>query len=175
MAQVIVGSVGRPFGVVGDLYVKPLTDSVDIRFAVNATMTADTVPIREVTVQSARLHSGRLVVHFVGVDDRDAAKDLTGATLRVEVSADEQPNEPEAYFDHQLVGLAVLSCDADELGVVIRVDHLPADDYLIVQTTDDQEVMVPFRTEFVPEVAVAAGHVVVDARPGLFSEVDDED
>ena len=60
----------------------------------------------------------------------------------------------------------------------LRVDHFPAQDLLIVRS-GDREVLVPFVKAIVPEVDIAAGHVVVTPPPGLFEDIaadeDDEE
>ena len=78
-------------------------------------------------------------------------------------------DEDNAWYDHQLVGLDVVRDDT-VIGKVVRVDHLPAQDLLIVKANDD-EIMVPFVEAIVPAVDVAAGRVIVTPPPGLFEEV----
>ncbi|CAI7635385.1 unnamed protein product [Penicillium discolor] len=58
---------------------------------------------------------------------------------------DEDETEDNAWFDHQLVGLDVVR-DETVVGRVVRVEHLPAQDLLIVKpsTGGADEVMVPF-------------------------------
>ena len=80
--------------------------------------------------------------------------------------------EPDAWYDHQLVGLDVVRDDA-VIGSVVRVDHLPSHDLLIVEAGED-EVMVPFVSAIVPEVDVPAGRVVVTPPAGLFEELPEE-
>uniref|UniRef100_UPI0030C83930 ribosome maturation factor RimM n=1 Tax=Enterococcus faecium TaxID=1352 RepID=UPI0030C83930 len=77
--------------------------------------------------------------------------------------------EDDAWFDHQLVGLEVVRDDT-VIGRVVRVEHFPAQDLLIVKAGED-EVMVPFVSAIVPTVDVQAGRVIVTPPPGLFEEV----
>ncbi|HEX3679829.1 MAG TPA: PRC-barrel domain-containing protein, partial [Galbitalea sp.] len=82
------------------------------------------------------------------------------------------PAEEDAWYDHQLVGLAVLR-DGVRVGTVVRIDHLPAQDLLTVKTADG-EVFVPFVKAIVPAVDIAASTLTVTPPPGLFEQLDDE-
>ena len=57
------------------------------------------------------------------------------------------------------------------MGRVVRVDHFPAQDLLIVRVHGEREVLVPFVAAIVPEVDVAAGTVVVTPPAGLFEDL----
>ena len=83
------------------------------------------------------------------------------------------PAEPDAWYDHQLVGLDVVR-DGDVVGRVARVDHLPAQDLLVV-AVGEREVLIPFVTAIVPEVDVAAGRVTVTPPAGLFEDLPDDE
>jgi 16S rRNA processing protein RimM len=71
-----------------------------------------------------------------------------------------------------LVGLRVVR-DGKDVGKVARVDHLPAQDLLAVETASG-EILVPFIKQFVPTVDIAKGEVVVTPPGGLFEAIEDE-
>ena len=101
--------------------------------------------------------------------DRTAAESLIKAILLLDTDADKLPDEPDAWYDHQLVGLKVLR-DGTEVGEVVRVDHLPAQDLLIIKS-GDREVMLPFVKALVPSLDIKAGTITVTPPIGLFEEV----
>lgn len=167
--QVIVGTIGRPHGVRGEVTVRPRTDAVAQRFAAGAFLRAGE---RTVQVDRHTLAQGRLVVAFAGVTDRDGAEALRGLDLwadagTLEVDADE-------FRDTDLIGLAVHDPSGNVLGEVVGVEHPPAQDLLVVRTASGER-LVPFVSVLVPEVDLAAGRIVIDPIPGLLSEVPDED
>lgn len=175
--EVVVGRIGRAHGVRGDLAVEPSTDSPEVRFAPGNVLTADGPgpgdgstgsARRRLTVESVRWHSGRLLVRFADVADRDTAIRLQGSWLVVDVSLDEETGDPDEFFDHQLVGLTVVDAGGSTLGTVEDVVHLPGQDVLAVRTPDDQEVLVPFVSGMVPSVELAAGRLTVTPPDGLF-------
>jgi 16S rRNA processing protein RimM len=119
------------------------------------------------TVQSGRVHSGRLLIRFEGVHDRNAAEALRNVMLIAEVDPDETPEDPDEYYDHQLIGLDVFLRDGTRVGELTEVVHLPYQDLLTVERPDGKEVLVPFVTEIVPEIDLAEQRVVITPPPGL--------
>ena len=118
-------------------------------------------------------HKGGAIARFAEVTDRTAAEGLVKAILWVDQDAAELPDESDAWYDHQLVGLRALR-DGAEVGRVARVDHLPAQDLLAV-ATGTGEVLVPFVKAFVPAVDIAAGTVTLTPPAGLFEDLPDDD
>ncbi len=123
----------------------------------------------ELTIDASRWHGRHLLVAFDGVRDRGAAEALRSLELRVTVSADERPDDPDDFYDHHLVGLRAEGQDGQALGDVIDVLHLPAQDVLVVRH-DGRDVLVPFVVALVPLVDVAAGRLVIVDQPGLLSD-----
>ncbi|MCX2733743.1 ribosome maturation factor RimM [Saccharopolyspora sp. NFXS83] len=168
-----VGRVAKTHGVRGEVVVDVRTDSPELRFAPGAVLGVqrrgkagpDTL-----TVTAARPHAGRLLVRFESVDDMDAAEHLRGATLMVRADALEATDDPDEYHDHQLEGLRVVLPTGDEVGVVREILHTPGGELLSVRTPDDVERLIPFVSEIVPEVDLAAGRVVVDPPEGLLGD-----
>lgn len=167
--QVIIGTVGRPHGLRGEVTVRPRTDRIEERFATGAQVLIDSRPV---TVTGHWLAQGRLVVALEGVRDRAAAEQLRGAELWADAAADEL--DDEEYHDAALIGLAVVDPDGAPLGTVTAVQHHPTQDLLTVRN-DAGEWLVPFVTALVPDVDPEAGRLVVRPIPGLLSEVPDED
>jgi len=173
--RVVVGRVGRPHGIRGEVVIGVRTDEPDLRFAVGATVDARSSldddspgggePLR---VASARWHSGQLLVAFAGITDRTAAAELTGSWLSVDSSQLPETGDPDEFRDHELIGLSVRTCAGDPVGLVTDVLHY-GQDLLVVRRADGpgDEYLVPFVKAIVPEVDVRAGVVVIDPPPGL--------
>ncbi|UPK76533.1 ribosome maturation factor RimM [Nocardioidaceae bacterium SCSIO 66511] len=172
--QVVIGRIGRAHGVRGETSVDVRTDEPERRFAVGSSVQVEDTG-RTLRIQAVRRHQGRLLVQFDGVDDRTAAETLRGCVLAVEVDPDEAPDDPEEFYDHQLVGLEVRSNAGAVVGEIRQIVHLPAQDALEVRTPEGRDLLVPFVEELVPTVDVAAGHVIVsDVRGLLDPDVADE-
>ncbi|RNL65507.1 ribosome maturation factor RimM [Nocardioides marmoriginsengisoli] len=172
----VVGRIGKPHGIKGEVSVEPRTDEPDRRFADGAVLRSENKRPgapgpAHLTVAGTRWHSGRLLVRFAEVADRNAAEEARGTILSIDVDPDERPEDPEEFYDHQLVGLAVETTDGRPVGVLREIVHGTAQDLLVI-TADGPDVLVPFVSELVPEVDIAGGRIVVVDQPGLLSDLD---
>lgn len=163
---VAVGRVGKAHGIRGDAFVEPWTDAPDERFSPGARLSTEPAERGPLTVESTRQHSGKLVVHFAGVDDRNAVEALRGTVLLVPASARPPIEDPDEFYDTDLIGLSVRTVAGQALGPVTDVLHSPAGSLLAIDVSG-REVLVPFRTEFVPTVDLAAGIAEIDPPDGL--------
>ena len=116
------------------------------------------------TVRSVRVHKDRVLVSFEECGSREDAEALRGARLLVE-----EHEEEDAWYPHQLKGLAARTPGGEDLGTVTGLTPGAAQDLLLVKTPAGT-VMVPFVTQLVPTVDVEGGVVIIDAPPGLFDD-----
>jgi 16S rRNA processing protein RimM len=165
--DIAIGRIGPARGVRGDVFVEPWTDDPDTRFAVGATVRTDPHGAGPLTVAAANNASGRLVLRFDGVDDREAAEALRGVVLVVAASERPALDDPDEFYASDLVGLAVSTVDGTQLGPVRDVIDVAGADYLVLDV-DGHERLVPFVAAIVPTVDIAAGRVVIDPPNGLF-------
>lgn len=199
---VIVGRIGRPHGIRGDVTIDVRTDLPDRRFAPGSVLVrqqagdapdgsadssgpgpgagepasgkAGRAGGSTLRIATSRWHSGRLLVRFDGVTDRNAAEALRGSLLTIDSDDSGSPAEPDdeaddgdLWWDRDLVGLRAQTPTGAELGEVVDVVHSPAGEILAIRRPDGGEHLVPFVREIVPTVDPAAGHLVVDPPPGL--------
>lgn len=176
--QVRVGRLTKAHGLKGALKIELYTDDPDRRFTPGAIFDLQ-VPTsspwhgKTLELNELRWYNGSPVGFFQGVADRTAAESLVKAILWVDHDPAQLPDEPDAWYDYQLVGLRALR-DGAEVGTVARVDHLPAQDLLAIATASG-EVLVPFVAAIVPTVDIAAGTVTLTPPPGLFEELPDDE
>jgi 16S rRNA processing protein RimM len=164
---VVVGRIGRAHGIKGEVSVEPRTDEPERRFAPGAVLGTTLRQERgTLTVVGTRTHQGRLLVRFEEIADRTAAEAVRGTELRVAVDEAERPEDPEEFYDHQLVGLRVENTDGLVVGELERIEHNAAQDLLVIRTPE-RDVLFPFVNALVPEVDVPGGRIVIDDRPGL--------
>ena len=169
-----VGRVGRAQGIRGEVVVEVRTDDPEGRFAPGAVLATDPPHVGPLVVGRTRWHGERLVVRFRNTPDRGAAEALQGVLLQVDVPADARPDDPDEYYDHQLVGLAAYDVDGTELGTVSALVHGGAQDLLTIRTPGGREALVPFVKAIVPEVDIASGRLIVTPPAGLFEELPDD-
>jgi 16S rRNA processing protein RimM len=173
-----VGRLLKAHGLKGAIKLELYTDSPNERFSQGAVLelqVPETSPWfgKTVTVAELKWFNTSPVIFLEDVVDRETAESLIKAILLVDQPLDESPSEPDAWFDHQLVGLKVFRAGV-QIGELARVDHLPAQDLLAIKV-DDREVLLPFVKAFVPKVDVEAGLIEITPPGGLFEEIEEAD
>ena len=167
--DLVVGRVVKAHGVTGEVIVEVRTDDPDSRFAPGTRLRARSKngPERTYVVDSAREHSGRLLVRLEGVTDRNAADALRGNLFLVD--SDDLPpiDDPDEFYDHQLEGLRVVTTDGRLVGNVNEVLHTGAGELLSVTSEAGTEILVPFVSAIVTEVSLANQTVEIDPPEGL--------
>lgn len=173
-----VGRLLKAHGLKGAIKVEMYTDDPAARFTPGSTYTLqvpDESPWlgKTLTLIELKWYNGQPVAFFDGIVDRTAAESLIKAILWVDEDTDSRPTEDDAWYDHQLVGLTVRR-DGVAVGTIIRVDHMPAQDLLIVEV-GDREVMIPFVKAIVSAVDIEAGTMDVTPPVGLFEDPVEDD
>jgi 16S rRNA processing protein RimM len=168
--QLVVGRIGRAHGIRGEVSVEVRTDEPELRLGPGAVLATDPPTAGPLTIATGRVHSGRLMLRFEGVADRNAAEALRNVLLIAEVDPEERPEDPEEFYDHQLIDLDVVTKDGRQVGRIEEITHLPYQDLLVVRRPDGGEVLIPFVGEIVPEIDLGEQRAVIDPPPGLLDE-----
>ncbi|HEY7919266.1 MAG TPA: ribosome maturation factor RimM [Streptosporangiaceae bacterium] len=130
--QLVVGRVTRPHGVRGEVSVEVRTDDPDLRFSVGRVMATDPAAAGPLTVESVRWHSGRLLIRFDGIADRNQAEELRGTWLTLDSAEAGPTGDPDEFHDHELIGLAVVTTSGEPVGRVTDVRHF-GQDLLVIE------------------------------------------
>lgn len=163
--RVRVADVRRVHGIKGAVLVEVHSDNPE-RFAAGSPLVAVTGDglERHLVVQRAAPHGAGLLVSFEGVEDRDAAESLRGASL--EADRGTVPPAPEGtYYFFELVGCRCFDGD-EELG---RVEEVLEDGggVLLVVASGERRIPIPFVERFVQRVDVAEGKIELELPAGL--------
>jgi 16S rRNA processing protein RimM len=167
--RVVVARVVKAHGIRGEVACDLLTD-VPGRLDQG---TPVTVAGRDTTIATSRPHQGRLLVRFEGVETRNDAELLRGSEVLTEPLPEA---EHDAYFVHELVGMAVVDADGAPLGMVRALVELPAAaeyDLLEVERRDGHRWLLPAVDDYVEVELADDGRerlVVVDPPAGLLDE-----
>ncbi|MFJ1655203.1 ribosome maturation factor RimM [Streptomyces sp. NPDC088337] len=173
--QLVVARIGRAHGIKGEVTVEVRTDEPELRLAPGAVLATDPASAGPLTIETGRVHSGRLLLRFEDVSDRSAAEALRNTLLIAEIDPEELPEGEDEYYDHQLMDLDVVLEDGTEIGRITEISHLPSQDLLIVERPDGTEVMIPFVGEIVTEIDLEEQRAVVDPPPGLIDDRSEPD
>ena len=161
-----IAKVGRAHGLRGAVNLQIQTDDPAARFAAGAKVEVAGTN-RTLTVSSVNSQSGKFLVQFQEVTDRNGAEALLGAQLQ----APALPAQPEddAWYEHELAGLEVVTTSGQVVGSVIGLEYLPAQDLIVFKETNGTITRIPLVHQLVPEVDIPAGRVVIDPPGGLLS------
>ena len=177
-SQLRIGRLTKAHGLKGGIKVEMFTDDPDGRFTPGAVFTLQvptSSPWHGKTIELSELkwYNSHAVAFFKDVPDRSVAETLIKAILWIDHDLTDLPDEDDAWFDHQLIGLTVVR-DGKKVGTVAQIDHFPAQDLLTV-TTESGDVLVPFVKAIVSAVDIDAGTLTVTPPVGLFEELPDDE
>ena len=154
--RLVVGRVGRAHGLRGEVAVRFSSNRPE-RSAPGSVLYADE---RELVIDAARPHQGRMLVHFRGIDDRTAAEALQGLELSgAPLTGAEAALDDDELWVHEVVGAEVRDRNGAVVGRVVAVEANPAHDLLVL----DGGALVPM----VFVVEQREGAVVIDPPDGL--------
>jgi 16S rRNA processing protein RimM len=164
--KLTVARIGRAHGLKGEVTVELHTDIPEERLVKGSVFETEPASAGPLTVVKTRTQAGRWYVVFEQITTRELADAARGATLVIE---GEESTDDEEWFVHELVGLSVVKPDGTEVGKVVDLQSMPAQDLLIVKQPSGERAMIPFVDEFVPEVDIEGGRVVVTPPYGLLA------
>ncbi|OBA89299.1 ribosome maturation factor RimM [Mycobacteriaceae bacterium 1482268.1] len=170
--DLVVGRVVKAHGITGEVVVEVRTDDPDARFAPGTRLRGKPQRDRDgaqrtYVIDSAREHSGRLLVRLEGVTDRNAAEALRGTIFLVDTDDLPPIEDPDEFYDHQLEGLRVVTIDGRLVGNVAEVLHTAAGELLSVTSETGAEVLVPFVSAIVTGVSLQTQTIEIDPPDGL--------
>jgi len=156
-----LGRIGAPFGVKGwthvDSYTDPPEALLDYPNWVLRLASGQRMP-RQLIEGEAR--GERLVARLEGVEDRDAAAQLTGATVEVK-RAELPPPGRRQYYRADLIGLTVRNLEGVVLGQVAQFVDAPTAPVMVVRD-GGREYWVLATREYLRKVELEAGQILVD-------------
>jgi len=170
-ALVQVGFVYRPHGMEGELKVNPEFTDDPARFEEFEAvyLGAQTRRVTRHAVRSVRYQqTKRGVTVLLGLEGVDARSDAEAAAkLNVFVHEEALSLGDDEVFIHDLVGLEVVTDGGEGLGTVANYMEMPAQDVFVVHRPDGEETMIPAVADFILDVDLDAGTVVVAPIDGL--------
>lgn len=166
--RVDVGRISGLFGVKGWVKVHSYTEPRENIVEFAEWILEHEGESRRVEVEAGHRHGRTVVAKLRGIDDRDAARGLIGAEIRVERAA-LPPCAPGEYYWADLEGLEVRNTRGERLGEVERLMSTGANDVLVLRGGRDR--LIPFAMgSVVREVDVEGGVIVVDWEREFWDE-----
>ena len=168
-----IGQVVALFGVRGELKVRLLTD-IPNRFqqleAINVGPDH-----RRYIIEHVRPHKGEIVVlKLAGIDDANTAEALRRLELCIPLShLAKLP--PDIYYQHDIIGLRVITLDNRELGPIVEIIETGSNDVYVIKGQDGKQLLIPAIKAVVKQIDLIRGTMYIDPLPGLLEPPTAED
>jgi 16S rRNA processing protein RimM len=156
--RICVAQIGAAHGIRGEVRLRSFTEDPMAITSYGPLESEDGA--RRFEIEALRPSKDLFVARLAGVNDRNAAEQLTNVKLYV--SRERLPPAAEGEFYHaDLVGLAAVTPDGASLGTVTAVHNFGAGDVIEIKPENGETLLVPFTDTTVPEVDIAGGRMVV--------------
>ncbi len=159
--MVVMGYVSGAFGVRGWLKIHAETEYADSLFDYPEWWLGQPGQWQRYTFLDGAVQPKAVVAQLEGINDRDQAFALRGSLIAIPRAALPAAEEGEFYWA-DLIGLSVINREGQTLGKVTRLFETGANDVLVLEDSEQQEIMIPFVAVYVLEVDIQAGTIVVD-------------
>ena len=160
---------GSPFGVHGELKVRLLTD-IPNRFSELETIYvgASHAPY---PIQSVRPYKGEMIVlKFKGIDDANAAEPLRNQELSIPLS-ELAKLPPDSYYQHDILGLQVLTLDGQDLGQIVEIIVTGSNDVYSIKNPAGSQVLIPAIKDVIKQIDLIRRTMHIDPLPGLLDNI----
>ncbi len=162
---VLVAHVTGAYGITGWIRLRPYSSDADALLHAK-TWWLDKPELHDVDVMQVRTQGEDVVARIMGIESRNAAEDLRGATVQIR-RAHFPPLDDNEFYWIDLIGHDVVNLAGEALGKVTGLMDNGAHPILRVEVPAQgadkaQELLIPFVDRFVPGVDQTAKVITVD-------------
>lgn len=167
----IVGTVQKPHGIKGELFVRLETDRPDAVFAPGRVLRLGDGKGRRsdavLTIERARAFKGGMLMKVVEHTGRTPAlEDLRGRTLLIERGEAAALADDEVFY-HDLVGMRIVTAAEGDIGTITEVYDAPSGPLLSVRREGGKELLIPFVRETIRRLDREGRVLELEVPPGL--------
>jgi 16S rRNA processing protein RimM len=165
--RIALGIIRKAHGVRGEASVEAWSDSPE-RFNDVSSVTLvspDESSTRDISIESVRLHAGRALVKFAGIESPEEVQLLQNWTVEVPSSQGRKLDEDE-YFLHDLVGLTLIDAGGAARGKVIEIEETGGGVLLVVEGPH-RRFDVPFAADICTKVDLDSKTILVSLPDGI--------
>ena len=163
---ITIGKVVKPFGVKGEMKIKPMTDFPE-RFTGLTRVYLVSPSGKEVAceVQSVRYAGGAPFLLFRGYDSPEKAKAINGWFIKVR-EEEAVPLPEGTYYRFELIGMEVVSETGEKLGTLVDIFETGSNDVYVLKQ-GRKEFYLPATREVVRQVDKKAKRMTIRVPDGL--------
>ncbi len=164
---ITIGVIQKPRGVRGELKVLPTTDHPE-RFSLlkRVFLTSPRGERRKAFVEEVRFGQGSVFLRLKSFTTPESVEEFR--RWEIQIPRDEAlPLSEGEYYVFDLIGLDVFAAKGEFVGSVADVLLITGNDLLQLNTPEGKELLIPFVGEFVKEVDLKAGKIIIEPIEGL--------
>ncbi|WP_414716491.1 ribosome maturation factor RimM [Tatumella sp. UBA2305] len=172
MNSLVLGKMGAAYGIRGWLKVFSSTEDAERIFDYQPWFIQRAGQWQQIELEGWKNHNQDMIIKVKGIDDRDAAAQLTNCEILVD-STQLPTLEEGDYYWKDLIGCQVVNVDGYGMGKVIDMMETGSNDVLVVKANlkdafGAKERLIPFLYEqVIRKVDLATGTIEVDWDPGF--------
>jgi 16S rRNA processing protein RimM len=158
----VIGKVVGAHGIRGELKVLVLSDDPHrYERLQRAFVGRDAETPQPWSIRGTRLHKGYVLLKLEGCETRADAETFRGCLVQVPLD-EAMPLQEGAYYEHQIIGLAVWTASGEWLGDVDEIIFTGANEVYVAHGAGRREILIPAIESVVLKVDLEAGRLVVD-------------
>jgi 16S rRNA processing protein RimM len=159
-----VGFIRRPHGTRGELIMDIHTEFPERLCAgTKVFLGEDHQPMK---LASTRAHGNAMLVSFCGLDLPEKVGYLRNTWVYV-TAVDRPPLPGGKVYQHQILGMRVITDDGQELGHLADILETGANNIYLVETLDKKEILLPAIPDVVLDINLQKGEIKVHLIEGL--------
>lgn len=165
----VIGRLGKPRGLKGELRVFPLTDDVerfrDLKFCY---LEDEQENIKQkLEIDKSNIVHSQVFLTFKGINNREAADLLKNHYLSVERSEAIELSQ-DTYFIADMIGCEVHEESKGYLGKVFQIDKNASTDVVVVKKPKEKDLLYPNLKSIVKNVDLIGRRIDVELPNGLY-------
>ena len=163
-----VGKIVNTHSLKGEVKVISSTDFEEQRFekGTELLITRGNQVVKEVTVESYRIHKNNLLVKFVGIDSIEEAEKLKNLQIKIDSENIGELEENEYYF-HEIIGCEVFDENGKSLGEISEILTPGANDVWVIKSQNGKEILIPYIEDVVKKIDVENKKIDIEVMEGL--------
>ena len=167
MEYVSIASIGKPYGLKGQVHAFSLTSFPKLRFKKKQryVLTSPKGATFEVTLNYVSIQGEALILGFDEITTPEQAKDYNGYSLDMDKAKAEMPEGYVRYAD--LIGMKGVDDEGNVIGEVLEVVEYAPTPNLRLKANDGHVFYVPFVEVFVGEISFEEKTINIHVVEGM--------
>lgn len=159
-----VGKIANTHGIKGDIKVIPLTDYME-RFEELEWVYMDDYE-EKFYIQNVKYKKNTVILSFKGYDDINLVEKFKNKYIFID-DTQRRKLPADTYYIADIIGLDVYNIKNEYIGKVKDIIQTGPNEVYVIKGDDNKEIMIPSVKEFIPEISLKEGKVVINPIEGM--------